>query len=97
MKHIYYAWAIKNSICIICFTILAVMFNKWWIILFSPLLLSSIASTKDHRYFRLCDKCGKISPYAEDYNEALDKAKKAGWIHYPNANLDYCPECQKEN
>ena len=30
---------IVNSIIIICFTILAVVFSKWWIILFSALFL----------------------------------------------------------
>lgn len=26
---------IKNSITLICFTILAIVFNKWWLVLFS--------------------------------------------------------------
>lgn len=26
---------IKNSITLICFTILAIAFNKWWLVLFS--------------------------------------------------------------
>lgn len=41
-KSIYLAWAIKNSICIICWVILAIVFNKWWIALFAILFLSSI-------------------------------------------------------
>ena len=45
--------------------------------------------------YRVCDGCGKHSPYANSYNEALDKAKEAGWVHYVDANKDYCPECAK--
>lgn len=45
-KHIYWAWALKNSISIVCWTILAIYFNKWWIALFAALFLSSI-STKN--------------------------------------------------
>lgn len=33
------ALLIVNTIIIICFTILAIVFNKWWIILFSALFL----------------------------------------------------------
>lgn len=33
---------LKNAIAIICFTILAIVFGKWWIVLFSALVLSSL-------------------------------------------------------
>ena len=29
------------------------------------------------------------------FNEAFDKAKEAGWVHYVDGNKDYCPECAK--
>ena len=32
---------------------------------------------------------------ADNYNDALDKAKEAGWIHYVDGNKDYCPDCQE--
>ena len=89
-KNIIWAWAIKNSICVICWTVLAIVFNKWWVSLFGLLFMSSIAQ----KYNRVCDKCGRHSPYADSYNEALDKAKEAGWIHYIDSNTDYCPECR---
>ena len=92
-KHLIWAWVIKNSICIICWTALAIVFNKWWIALLGALFISSL-KTNIGKY-RVCDKCGKHSPYADDHNEALDKAKAAGWIHYVEGNRDYCPECQK--
>lgn len=79
--------------CIICWTILAVMFSKWWIALFGLLFMSGI-STK-YKSYRCCDGCGKHSPYANSQNEALDKAKEAGWVHYVDGNRDYCPECQR--
>ena len=83
---------VKNVICVMCWVALAIFFNKWWIALFSILFLSRVSTT--HKYYRFCDKCGKRSPYADDYNEALDKAKKAGWLHIVNGNKDYCPECR---
>lgn len=92
-KSTYWAWAIKNSICTICWVVLAIVFNKWWIALFGALFMSEL-QTK-HKSYRVCDKCGKHSPYADNYNDALDKAKEAGWIHYVDSNTDYCPDCQK--
>ena len=91
-KNIYWSIAIKNSICVICFTALAIIFHKWWIVLFAALFMTSY-ETK-HRYYRVCDKCGKHSPEADSYNEALDKAKAAGWVHIVDGNKDYCPECK---
>lgn len=60
-KNIVWAWAIKNSVCVICWTVLAIIFNKWWIALFGLLFMSEL-QTKD--------KCGKHSPYADNYNES---------------------------
>ena len=92
-KGSYWAWAIKNSVCLICWVILAVVFNKWWIALFALLFISSL--TTNIGKYRICDGCGKHSPYADSYNEALDKAKEVGWVHYVEGNKDYCPDCQK--
>lgn len=86
-----WAWAIKNSICIICWTVLAIVFNKWWIALFGLLFMSRLQT----KYYRVCDKCGKHSPYADSYNDALEKAKEAGWVHCVDGNKDYCPDCQQ--
>lgn len=33
---------LKNIVSIICFTILAIVFNRWWIIFFSILFLTTI-------------------------------------------------------
>ena len=75
----------------ICWIVLAIVFDKWWIALFSALFMSGVKTT--YKSYRICDKCGKHSPYADSYNEALDKAKEAGWIHFED-NKDYCPDCQ---
>lgn len=92
-KNIYWVFAIKNTITMLAWIAIAIIFGKWWIALFSALFMST-TKTKT-RYYRFCDKCGKRSPVAETYNEALDKAKEAGWIHYVESNKDYCPDCQK--
>jgi len=90
-----WAWAIKNSICVICWTVLAIVFDKWWIALFGILFLSSLTTSVSK--YRICDKCGKHSPYANSHNEALNKAKEAGWVHYVDGDKDYCPDCQEIN
>lgn len=93
-KSFIWAWVFKNIIAIIAWTTLAILFNKWWIAFFSLLFISSIKIPI--KSCRVCDGCGKHSPYANSYNEALDKAKEAGWIHYVDGNKDYCPECSKK-
>ena len=87
--------ALKNSICMICWTTLAVIFNKWWIALFAALFMTEYTTKTEHKYYRKCDCCGKISPYADTYDDAIKKAKLAGWIHFEESNMDYCPECQQ--
>ena len=43
-----YKWLIlKNIVAIVCFTILAITFNKWWIILFSLLFITMFESKGD--------------------------------------------------
>ena len=83
---------IMNSINMICWTTLAIAFNKWWIAFFALLFMNSL-QTK-YKTYRICDKCGKNSPYASSHNEAIKKAKAAGWVHCDDDNKDYCPDCQ---
>lgn len=94
-KNTIWACAINNMISVSCFTVLAVMFDRWWIVLFA-LLFFTIPKSTAERYYRICDGCGKHSPYADSYNEALEKAKAAGWVHQVDCNKDYCPSCQME-
>ena len=95
-KGAWWAWAIKNSVCLICWTALAVIFNKWWIALFAILFMSSLSTETVRKKARFCDKCGQYSPCADTEAEALKKAKDAGWIHLEDGNRDYCPECRKQ-
>jgi hypothetical protein len=97
MKNIWWAWAVKNSVCIICWVVLAIAFDMWWIAFFALLFMSSLKTESSKNYYRVCDKCGKHSPYANSHNKALDKAKKAGWIHYANEGKDYCPDCKNSS
>ena len=92
-KSTLWAWAIKDSISVICWVALAIVFDKWWIALFGVLFMSSLKTR--HQSYRVCDKCGQHSPYADNYNDALKKAKEAGWVHYVDGNKDYCPDCQR--
>ena len=93
-KSFIWAWAFKNIIAILAWVTLAVLFDKWWIALFGLLFMSYVEVR--HKSYRVCDGCGKHSPYANNYNEALDKAKEAGWVHYVDGNKDYCPECVRK-
>jgi hypothetical protein len=92
-KNTIWACAIINMISVSCWTLLAILFNRWWIALFA-LLFFVLPGTIKKYYYRICDGCGKRSEYANNYNEALDKAKAAGWVHYVDGNKDYCPECK---
>ena len=94
-KNSMFAVMLKNSICVICWTVLAILFNKWWIALFALLFLTSYSEQVSNKYYRVCDKCGKQSPCADSYNGALDKAKAASWIHFTEGNKDYCPDCKE--
>lgn len=38
-------WCIKNVVVVICFTILAIIFDTWWIALFSALFMSDYKET----------------------------------------------------
>ncbi len=41
-------WLIlKNIIVIICFTILAIVFNKWWVVFFSIVFMTTFESKGD--------------------------------------------------
>ena len=62
-KHIWWAWALKNSVAIACWTILAIYFNKWWIALFAALfLLRTERMTKMETKLDTvtCPVCGKV-------------------------------------
>ena len=86
---------IMNIVVLTCFTILAIVFHKWWVILFALLFMTSV-ETK-HKFYRICDSCGKHSPKADSYNQALDAAKEAGWEHIVDGNKDYCPDCKNKH
>ena len=45
-ESMYWAWALKNSTVMVCWTVLAVYFGKWWIALFAALCFSSFESSK---------------------------------------------------
>lgn len=93
-KTLYWSVAIKNTICVIAWIGLAIIFNKWWIALFGILFLTTIDTKR--QYYRICNGCGKRSEYADTRNEAIRKAKEAGWIHNEEHDTDYCPGCKME-
>lgn len=93
-KNMIWAWAIKNSIVMIAWTALAIIFNRWWIALFALLCMSGLETR--YKSYKICDKCGKHSPYGDNYNDAANKAREAGWLHIADGNRDYCPDCRKE-
>lgn len=94
IRSIYWAWAIKNIACMICWTVLAIVFEKWGIALLGLLFMSGLKTQPGKYYYRICDKCGKHSEYAETYDKAIEKANENGWIYDKDKNKDYCPDCQ---
>lgn len=93
-KTLIWACVIKNSIAILVWVALAIIFHKWWIALFAALFLSDVEIKYQHH--QICDGCGNHGPGANSHNEALDKAKEAGWLHIAEGDKDYCPDCRKE-
>ncbi len=88
------AWAIKNSVVILCFTCLAVHFDCWWIVMFAAFFTSSLE--RKSPIGRACNGCGKTI-YSQDWDAIDEKARKAGWVRRKNGDSweDYCPECQR--
>ena len=84
---------IKNVVSVVCFTVLAIHFHKWWIILFALLFLSEIKTST----YMTCDGCGRHTPHASTHGRAIEKGRKLGWVRYKNPIKDkwedYCPEC----
>ena len=72
IKSVYWAWAIKNSICVVAWVVLAVMFNKWWIALFSVLFMSDLKiKTNPNDALKFAEENGwtntKVGDKWEDY------------------------------
>ncbi len=88
------AWAVKNSVVILCFTGLAIHFDQWWIALFALFFTSSLE--RKSPIGRACNGCGKTI-YSQDWDAIDEKARKAGWVRQKSGDSweDYCPECQK--
>ena len=95
-KHMLWACMAKNVISMICWTILAVIFGKWWIALFAALFMSYVEVKQKHV---ICDGCGKTTGPADSIEQARIKAASAGWISRKVGDdkwEDYCPDCQKK-
>ena len=43
---IWWAYAVKNSVTMICWAALAIYFGEWWIALFAALFLTSLKHTE---------------------------------------------------
>jgi hypothetical protein len=87
-------YIIYNIVNLGCFTTLAIVFDKWWIIFFALLFVTTPKVMFKHR--RKCDGCGVQSEYADSVDEAIKKSVKSGWVHIPEGNKDYCPNCVKK-
>lgn len=86
-------YLIYNAINIICFTILAILFNKWWIVLFAALFLLIPKSSLTQQRFRVCDNCGRWSESGKTTEEAIERAEKCGWLYIEDGDKDFCPDC----
>ena len=92
-KNLYLMVIINNAIALICWVVLAIIFNKWGLALFALLFMKSVGG-----YRRICDGCGAKSPCADSPENAIKRAAKFGWVTIARGDgeeLDYCPKCQK--
>lgn len=46
-NRIWWAYAVKNSVMMICWAALAIYFGKWWIALFAAVFLTSLKIDTD--------------------------------------------------
>lgn len=97
-KHIWWACALKNSVCIMCWTGLAIWFDRWWIALFALFFMSTLETKKPNGYYSICDRCGRYSPEGKTRDEAEEKRIHAGWTrrNVEGHWEDTCPECHYE-
>lgn len=86
-------YLIYNAVNIICFTVLAILFHKWWIVLFAALFLLIPKSSLTQQRFRRCDGCGRLSESGKTAEEAIERAEKCGWLHIEDGDKDFCPDC----
>ncbi len=87
-------YMLYNIAVVAVFAVIAINFDKWWIVLFSLLFVFSSSTKYIHRI--KCDSCGKSSKSASSFSEAREQAKAEGWKHYPikdNGFFDICPDC----
>lgn len=88
------AYLIYNILNLAIFGALALVFEKWWIILFALLFILLPSHKTIHK--RTCDICGKSTESYDTPEEAIKQAEKRGWIHVEENDRDFCPECIKE-
>ena len=73
-KSAWTAWAVKNSVVMLCFAALAIHFNHWWIVLFAAFFMSSLERKSPAS--RVCDGCGKTI-YSLDWDAIDEKIGRA--------------------
>ena len=67
-KSAWTAWAVKNSVVMLCFAALAIHFNHWWIVLFAAFFMSSLERKSPAKPYITHDK-EKASFVAMDFTE----------------------------
>lgn len=55
---IFISCLLRNCVSIVCFTVLAIHFDKWWIALFALLFMMTVENKKDDKKLKKsCDNC----------------------------------------
>lgn len=89
-----YTLIFYNSFVLAIFALLAIIFNKWWIIFFALFFIAAyITNEAKFSKARICDKCHRRSETATTAEEAIARAVECGWKHINEGDLDYCPDC----
>ena len=85
---------IENVVALICWTVIAIVFDTQWLVFFSFLFMNNVIVGYDV----ICDKCGKHSPAGRTFDDALKKAQKLGWNRRKAGDdwEDFCPDCQNK-
>lgn len=95
-------YIIENIVIIICFTILSILFGKWWIIFFSVLFLNCHKARDSINEAPIIDaepvrhgKWIQIWENPDDGNNVICSCSVCGQNNnwYKNILHPYCPEC----
>ena len=95
---------LKNTVVLVIFLVLSIIFKHWWIILISILFqtdvphpISTIDPSPDSQFIT-CGLCGEILLVKDYQNVVHNEIKANNWERIPSSHgwVNVCPHCREE-